>query len=215
MHHFSDTAISFGGCGQSGGGRKRGQKPSIPSRRYGLFAQRCESNAITQQERSEMSEGLKTFAAQVSAGAYVSDVFYILGCFGALLGMAALTPLDAGIVDTIVQKWACSLIRGVAFLAISYGMWNWQIYQAFGLLHALAQALSDWSLLFGPDLTTYALQHAYISFVTQLQGVVLMAAGLAVVGFLVILVLEKTIGPRVTAAQEDQGLDATSGCDSP
>ena len=110
-----------------------------------------------------MSVGLKTFAAQVSAGAYVSDVFYMLGCFGVLLGMVALTLLDAGIVDkknivdTIVQKWVCGLIGGVAYLAIGYGMWNWQIYQAFGLSHPLAQALSDWSL-FGPDLTTYA-QH--------------------------------------------------------
>jgi ammonium transporter, Amt family len=110
-----------------------------------------------------MSEGLKTFAAQVSAGSYVSDIFYILGCFGVLLGMVALTLLDAGIVDkknvvdTIVQKWICGLVGGVAYLLVGYGMWNWQIYQALGVPHALAQALSDWSL-FGPDLTTYA-QH--------------------------------------------------------
>ena len=110
-----------------------------------------------------MSEGLKTFSAQVSAGAYVSDLFYILGSVGVLVGMIALTMLDAGIVDrknvvdTIVQKWVCGMIGALAFTGVGYGLWNWQIYQVFGRAHALTQAISDWSL-FGPNLNTYA-QH--------------------------------------------------------
>ncbi len=108
-----------------------------------------------------MSEGLKTFAAQVSPGAYTSDIFYMLGCLGVIFGMVALTLLDAGIVnrknviDTIVQKWVCGMVGGGAYLILGYGMWNWQIYQALGIPHALAQALSDWSI-FGPNFTTYA-----------------------------------------------------------
>ncbi|MGE4481048.1 hypothetical protein, partial [Acidocella sp.] len=55
----------------------------------------------------------------------------------------------------------------------------------------------------------YTYQHAHISFGTQLQGTLLILAGSAVVGLIVIYILEKTIGLRVTAAQEDQGMDAT------
>ncbi|MCB8881905.1 ammonium transporter [Acidisoma cellulosilytica] len=116
-----------------------------------------------------MSAGLKTFSAQVTAGAYVSDIFYILGCFGVVLGMVALTLLDAGIVnrknvvDTIVQKWVCGAVGGLAYLVIGYGSWNWQIYQALGVPHPLRQALSDWSI-FGPNLNTFA-QHLDPAFV--------------------------------------------------
>lgn len=127
-----------------------------------------------------MSAGLKTFAAQVSAGAYVSDIFYILGCFGVILGMVALTLLDAGIVsrkniiDTIVQKWVCGAVGGLAYLVIGYGSWNWQIYAALKVPHALRQSLSDWSI-FGPNLNTYA-QHLDPAFVPDADTAQIFAA---------------------------------------
>jgi ammonia channel protein AmtB len=55
----------------------------------------------------------------------------------------------------------------------------------------------------------FAFQHAHISLGMQLQGLAILVPTIAVVAFAVIVTLDKTLGLRVTAAQEDIGLDAT------
>jgi len=55
----------------------------------------------------------------------------------------------------------------------------------------------------------FAFQHAHISLGMQLEGLAILVPAIAVVAFAVIVVLDKTLGLRVTAAQEDNGLDAT------
>jgi Amt family ammonium transporter len=103
----------------------------------------------------------KTFAAQMSVGAFLSDLFYILATLGNLLAIIGFVFLDAGMVkrkhliDTLVQKLISAFVAGVAFMVVGYGIWNWQFDQAFGVPNALAQSLSDWSI-FGPDLRSYA-----------------------------------------------------------
>jgi hypothetical protein len=65
----------------------------------------------------------KIFAMQVSTNAYLTDFFYPFTCIGGLLGMLALTLLDAGmvqerhIIDTMAQKLVSIFIGGVAFLS--------------------------------------------------------------------------------------------------
>lgn len=54
----------------------------------------------------------------------------------------------------------------------------------------------------------YAFQHAHISLGMQIEGLAIMIPGIAIFAFLVIFLLEKTIGLRVSAAAEDMGLDA-------
>jgi Amt family ammonium transporter len=55
----------------------------------------------------------------------------------------------------------------------------------------------------------YAFQHAHIYFGMQVLGLAIMIPGTAVFAFVVIVLLEKTIGLRVSAAEEDAGLDYT------
>ena len=53
----------------------------------------------------------------------------------------------------------------------------------------------------------FAFQHAHISLGMQALGLAIMVPGMAILALTVILLLEKTIGLRVSAAQEDEGLD--------
>jgi Amt family ammonium transporter len=55
----------------------------------------------------------------------------------------------------------------------------------------------------------YAFQHAHISFGMQALGLAIMVPGMAAFAFAVVVSLEKTIGLRVSAAEEDEGLDYT------
>lgn len=55
----------------------------------------------------------------------------------------------------------------------------------------------------------FAFQHAHISLGTQALGLAIMIPGTAIFAFVVIVLLEKTIGLRVSAAEEDMGLDNT------
>jgi Amt family ammonium transporter len=55
----------------------------------------------------------------------------------------------------------------------------------------------------------FAFQHAHISLGMQALGLVIMIPATAVVALAVVLLLEKTIGLRVSAAEEDAGLDVT------
>jgi Amt family ammonium transporter len=62
---------------------------------------------------------------------------------------------------------------------------------------------------FGVTSGAYAFQHAHISFSMQLLGAVVDVIGTAVVAFIIVEVLDRTIGLRVTKVEEEQGLDAT------
>jgi ammonia channel protein AmtB len=55
----------------------------------------------------------------------------------------------------------------------------------------------------------FAFQHAHISLGMQLEGLAILVPAIGAVAFAVIVILDKTLGLRVTAAQEDTGLDAT------
>ncbi|PUA19696.1 ammonium transporter [Glaciimonas sp. PCH181] len=103
----------------------------------------------------------KTFAEQISAQAYISDIFYIIACMGAFLVIVALALIDAGtvnakhLVDTLAQKIVSAFIGGTSCMIAGYAIWNWQFNQAFGIPNPLQQSLSDW-WLFGPNMNTYA-----------------------------------------------------------
>jgi Amt family ammonium transporter len=102
----------------------------------------------------------KTFADQVSVGAYISDLFYIMACMGAFVVVLALALIDGGIVnpkhlvDTLAQKLISAFIAGAACMICGYGIWAYQFNQAFGVPNPLMQALSDW-WLFGPNMNSY------------------------------------------------------------
>ncbi len=53
----------------------------------------------------------------------------------------------------------------------------------------------------------FAFQHAHISLGMQAVGLAIMVPGIVVFAFVIIVLLEKTIGLRVSAAEEDGGLD--------
>lgn len=105
----------------------------------------------------------KTFAEQVSAQAYISDLFYIIACMGAFLVVVALALIDAGtvnakhLIDTLAQKIVSAFIAGTSCMIAGYAIWNWQFNQAFGVPNPLMQSLSDW-WIFGPNMNTYG-QH--------------------------------------------------------
>jgi ammonium transporter, Amt family len=108
-----------------------------------------------------MWQTAKTFADQVSAQAFISDLFYILASLATFLVVVSIALIDGGLVspkhliDTLAQKLLSALIAGVSFLIGGYGIWMWQFNQAFDVPHPLQQALSDW-WLFGRYMTIYA-----------------------------------------------------------
>lgn len=107
-----------------------------------------------------MFQSTKIFAEQVSANAYIADIFYILATLGLFLIFVGLALIDAGtvnakhLVDTLAQKMLSGLIGGASFMIAGYAIWNWQFNQAFGVPNPLMQSLSDW-WLFGPNMNTY------------------------------------------------------------
>ncbi|MBD1586940.1 ammonium transporter [Pseudomonas typographi] len=54
---------------------------------------------------------------------------------------------------------------------------------------------------------TYAFQHAHVSFATQLEGVLIVVAISAFAALILSLIIEKTVGLRVSAQAEQRGLD--------
>jgi ammonium transporter, Amt family len=62
---------------------------------------------------------------------------------------------------------------------------------------------------FGVTSGEYKFQHSQISFLMQLEGVVVIVAGTVVTAFVILFILEKTIGLRVSAGEEKAGLDET------
>ena len=102
----------------------------------------------------------KTFAEQVSAQAYISDLLSIIASVATFVIVLSLALIDGGLVnpkhliDTMAQKLFSAFVAGGAFLIVGYPIWYWQFNQAFGVPHPFQQALSDW-WLFGTNLTTY------------------------------------------------------------
>ena len=107
-----------------------------------------------------MHQSAQTFAGQISADVYISDIYYILGAVACFLVVVAIALIDGGLVnpkhliDTLVQTLLSALIAGAALLLGGYALWMWQYNVAFGISHPLRQAFSDW-WLFGHYMTTY------------------------------------------------------------
>ena len=108
-----------------------------------------------------MYQMTKTFADQVSAAAYLSDIFYILATLATFLVVVSLALIDGGLVspkhliDTLAQKLLSALIAGACFMVGGYALWMYQFNQAFDVPNAFQQAFSDW-WLFGRYMNTYA-----------------------------------------------------------
>ena len=81
------------------------------------------------------------------------------------------------------------------------------IYSAFmaGIIGAGRPTGGFFGLKDGP----YAYLHAHISHGMQIAGIAVTVVITAIVAYVVCLILDKTIGLRVTAAEEQRGLDAT------
>jgi ammonia channel protein AmtB len=62
---------------------------------------------------------------------------------------------------------------------------------------------------FGIKSGEYAYQHAQMSLGMQALGVVLIVVGTAILAFIVLFILEHTVGIRISAAEEKAGLDET------
>ena len=102
-----------------------------------------------------------TFAPQVSADVYISDLFYILGALACFLVVIAISLIDGGLVspkhlvDTFVQTMLSALFAGAALMVGGYAFWMWQYNVAFDVPNAFRQSFSDWWLL-GTYMTTFA-----------------------------------------------------------
>lgn len=102
----------------------------------------------------------KTFAEQITAQAYISDLLAIIASVATFVIVLALALIDGGLVnpkhliDTLAQKLFSAFIAAGAFLICGYPIWYWQFNQAFGVPHPLQQAISDW-WLFGTNMMTF------------------------------------------------------------
>jgi ammonium transporter, Amt family len=102
----------------------------------------------------------KTFADQVSASAYVSDLLYVMASVACFVVVLALALIDGGLVnpkhliDTLAQKLFSAFMAGAALLVVGYPIWYTQFNQAFGIPHPFQQAFADW-WLFGHNMMTY------------------------------------------------------------
>jgi Amt family ammonium transporter len=101
------------------------------------------------------------FKDQVSTDSFMLAIFYGVATVCLLFVVGAVGLIDAGLVrrknvlDTWIQKLACSLIAGGALTVIGYGIWIAQYYQALGVPSPISQALKDW-WLFGKDVNTFS-----------------------------------------------------------
>ena len=92
------------------------------------------------------------FKEQVSTDMFALTIFYTLATVCLFLLVTAIGLIDAGLVrrknvlDTWIQKLLASLIAGLSFMFIGYGIWNWQYFQAFGIHNALGESIKAWWL---------------------------------------------------------------------
>jgi Amt family ammonium transporter len=101
------------------------------------------------------------YKEQVTTELFLGDVFYMIAGVAVLFAILGIGLIDAGlvdrrhIIDTWVQKLTAAIVGAFAFVIIGYAVWEWQFYQAFGVPHALSQAISDW-WIGGPNMSTPA-----------------------------------------------------------
>ena len=97
-----------------------------------------------------MVGALPFFKDQVTTDVYLSDVFYMLASMAIILAVLGLGLIDAGLwraknqLDNWVQKIVGSLLAGLAFMFVGYGIWNWQFDEAFGVPNAFDSAINSW-----------------------------------------------------------------------
>lgn len=101
------------------------------------------------------------FKQQVTSDLFALDTFYALATVCLLLVVGAVCLIDGGLVrrknmlDTWMQKLVCALIGIAGMYFVGYAIWQIQYYQAFGVPHAVRQALKDW-WAFGGNATTFS-----------------------------------------------------------
>ena len=92
------------------------------------------------------------FKEQVSVDVLALDIFYTLATVCLFLLVTGIGLIDAGLVrrknvlDGWIQKILASLIAGISFMFVGYGIWNWQYFQAFGVHNSLGEAIKAWWL---------------------------------------------------------------------
>lgn len=108
-----------------------------------------------------MDSQLAFFSEQVSSHQQFTAFFYIFATLGVFIGIIAVALIDAGyvhsknIIDTIVQKFLCSMTAGISFMIVGYAVWNYQYYQAYEVPNGLFQSLGDW-WFGGTNLTNFS-----------------------------------------------------------
>jgi Amt family ammonium transporter len=102
----------------------------------------------------------KVFADQISASAYLTDIFYILAVVFAFLIVGALMLIDGGLIarkhmtDAMAQKMISAFIAALCCSITAFPLWISQFYNAFQVPHPVRQAFADW-WLFGSRMRTY------------------------------------------------------------
>ncbi|MDR3487442.1 MAG: hypothetical protein P4M05_21370 [Bradyrhizobium sp.] len=90
------------------------------------------------------------FTDQVDIKSLTTAFIYAMGAVSVLFVVIGLGLIDMGVVrarnvlDTWAQKFTAAIVGGFGTLFFGYAIWQYQIYQAFGVPNALVQAFQDW-----------------------------------------------------------------------
>jgi ammonium transporter, Amt family len=96
---------------------------------------------------------------QVSIGAQLTTILYVVGVIAIMLALAGVILFDAGlsrpgnVMHTLVQKLAAAFVAAAGMSIIGFAIWDWQFNQAFGVSNGLSKAIGDW-WLGGPNINT-------------------------------------------------------------
>lgn len=89
---------------------------------------------------------------QVSLGAQLSTILYVVGLIAIMLALVGVMLFDAGlsrpgnVMHTLVQKLAAAFVAAAGMSVIGFAIWDWQFNQAFGVSNGLSKAIGSWWL---------------------------------------------------------------------
>ena len=89
---------------------------------------------------------------QVSLGAQLTTILYVVGLIAIMLALVGVMLFDAGlsrqgnVMHTLVQKLVAAFVAAAGMSVIGFGIWDAQFYQAFGTPHPLRSSIEDWWL---------------------------------------------------------------------
>ena len=99
------------------------------------------------------------FKDQVSLGAQLTTILYVVGVIAIMLALAGVILFDAGlsrpgnVIHTMIQKLVAAFVAAAGMSVVGFAIWDWQFNQAFGVPNALSKAIGDW-WLGGPNINT-------------------------------------------------------------